>query len=68
MSLIEKNPDLINLSWDEFYEILKLYDELSVYDKEFLKDAADYGGYQKLKLEYLLKEMEYTKRPNFMLK
>lgn len=68
MSLIENNPQLIELSWDEFYEILTTYEELSSYDKEFLKDAADFGGYQKLKLEYLLKDMEYTKSPKSMIK
>lgn len=62
MSIIKSNPHLIELSWDDFYQVLVTYPELSQYDEELLKDSADHAGYQKLKLEYLLLEdNEYTK-------
>lgn len=60
MSIIQNNPELIELSWDDFHKVLLTYEDLSSYDKEFLKEAADLGGYQKIKLEYLLKEMDDT--------
>ena len=64
MTIIKKNPHLIELSWDDFYQILITYPELSQYDEELLKDSADHAGYQKLKLEYLLiEDNEYTKFP-----
>lgn len=62
MTIIKNNPHLIELSWDDFYQILITYPELSQYDEELLKDSADHAGYQKLKLEYLLiEDKEYTK-------
>lgn len=63
MNLINRHPKLIELSWDNLYKILITYKELSEYDEEFLRDSADFAGYQKLKLEYILKDEEYTKPP-----
>ena len=62
MSIIESQPELIELEWDDFYEILVLNANLQQYDKEFLKEAADNSGYQKLKLQSLYNDKPYTKK------
>ncbi len=68
IDIIKNNPSYIKLSWDELYDILILYQELATFDSDFLKEAADSAGYQKLKLEYLLTDTEYTNLRKSMLK
>ena len=46
MKIIEKNPDLLYLSWSELYSIISLVEELSNYSSEFLESAANSRGYQ----------------------
>ncbi len=63
LNIINENPEYIKLSWDQLLIILKGYKELSEYDDEFLEEAANIGGYQKLKFESMLIELKYTKKP-----
>lgn len=63
MKIIDENKELLSLSWEQLYETLQIYPELSPYDKDFLEEAANLSGYQKLRLEYLFKDTEYTKMP-----
>lgn len=63
MNIIKENNELLSLSWNDLYNILHTYPELSTYDVEFLEEAANLSGYQKLRLEYLFKDTEYTKMP-----
>lgn len=62
ISILEAQPELIELEWDTLYEILILNENLKQYDKEFLKEAADNKGYQKLKFQALYNDKPCTKK------
>lgn len=63
MKILNENKELLSMPWDNLYETLQIYPELSLYDKETLEEAANLAGYQKIRLEYLFKDTEYTKMP-----
>ena len=63
MKILNENKELLSIPWDNLYETLQIYPELSLYDKETLEEAANLAGYQKIRLEYLFKDTEYTKMP-----
>lgn len=63
MKILNENKELLSIPWENLYETLQIYPELSLYDKETLEEAANLAGYQKIRLEYLFKDTEYTKMP-----
>lgn len=62
MSLINDNPDLLDLEWKDFYLLLKTKEEFKDYSYEFLESAANYGGYQKEKLVNFYTNELYAKK------
>ena len=50
LSLIKDNPDLLDLEWKDFYEIISSIEEFKQYTPDFLESAANYAGYQKERL------------------
>ena len=62
MSLINDNPDLLDLEWKDFYLLLKTKEEFKDYSYDFLESAANYGGYQKEKLVNFYTNELYAKK------
>lgn len=59
--LIDSNPELLDLDWNDFYNILKSFPQFSQYDESFLEASANFIGYQRIKfLQYYSKE-KYAK-------
>lgn len=62
MEILDENPDYIALNWDNLFEILHLYPKLSPYTDEFLQEAANTCGYQRLKLHHMYENKHCTKK------
>lgn len=62
LSLIKDNPDLLDLEWKDFYEIISSIEEFKQYTPDFLESAANYAGYQKERLIRFCSNDLYTKK------
>lgn len=62
MTYIKDNPALIELEWNDLYDILKNKEPFNKFDEEFLESAASFMGYHKYKLQLFYQTERYTKK------
>lgn len=62
MNILHNNKDLIDISWQELYELIKDYPQFIEYDEDFLYAAASSAGYQDIKLEYIYNKINDVKK------
>lgn len=62
LSLINNNPDLLDLEWKDFYNLISSIEEFKAYTSDFLESAANHVGYQKERLMRFYNNELYTKK------